>query len=187
MNRAAWFRAGFRSLVAGLVLTLATASSAADGWITLPFTPFQLALVPGGGQVFSKATPVYGLRFSVLYGMQSEVVGLDAGLFNDADSLTGIGVGLCNVTRKKGVGAHLGAGCNSAEGDFTGLQTGLVNQVGGQLMGFQIGLGNSAEGGRGLQFGLMNRADSLRGVQIGLFNWNDNGFLPLFPIFNIGF
>jgi hypothetical protein len=187
MNRAAWFRAGFLSWVAGSALALATASSADDGWVTLPYTPFQLAIVPGYGQVFTKATPVYGLRISVLYGVQSKVVGLDAGLFNVADSLTGVGVGLCNVTEGNAAGAHLGLGCSHVDADFAGFQTGFVNQVGGQLKGFQLGFANSAEAGAGLQMGLVNHSDSMRGVQLGLLNWNDNGFLPFFPFVNFGF
>jgi hypothetical protein len=187
MNRAVWFRAGFRSLVAGSALALATAASAADGWVTLPFTPFQLAIAPGAAQVFSKPTPVYGLRVSALYGIQSKVVGFDVGLFNDADSLTGVGVGFCNVTRGNAAGAHLGVGCNYSEADFAGLQTGVVNQVGGQLAGFQLGLANGSEGGAGLQIGLVNYSNSMRGVQLGLLNWNDNGFLPFFPFVNFGF
>jgi len=187
MNRAARFRVGFRLLVAGSVLALATASSAGDGWVTLPFTPLQLAIAPGSAQVFSKATPVYGLRVSALYGIQSEVVGIDAGLFNDTDSLTGIGVGLCNMTRGNAAGGQLGAGCNHVEADFAGLQAGAVNQVGGELAGLQIGLVNDAEAGAGLQIGFLNHAGSLRGVQFGLLNWNENGFLPFFPIVNFGF
>jgi hypothetical protein len=187
MNRAAWFRAGFRSLVAGSVLVLATTAFAADGWVTLPFTPFQLAVAPGAGQVFSKSTPVYGLRVSVLYGIQSKVVGLDLGLFNDADSMSGVAVGFCGITRGNGVGAHLEFGCSVVEADFAGVQTAFVNRVGGQLAGFQFGIANSAQSGAGLQIGLMNLSDSMRGVQLGLLNWNSNGFLPLFPFINFGF
>jgi hypothetical protein len=32
-----------------------------------------------------------------------------------------------------------------------------------------------------------NRAASLKGLQFGVINFNDNGFLPFFPIFNFGF
>lgn len=179
-------RAGIGSLVAGSVLLLATVSSAADEGLTLPLTPFQLAIVPGFAQLFSKATPVYGLRVSAIYGMQSKVVGLDAGLFNDSDSLTGVGVGLCNVTRGNAKGAHLGAGGNFVEADFAGLQTGLANQVGGELAGLQLGLTNDAEKGAGLQIGIINQSRSMRGLQIGLINRNNNGFLPFFPIVNFG-
>lgn len=202
MKRAAWFRAGFRSLVVGAALVLATAASAADGWVTLPFTPFQLAIAPGAAQIFSKATPVYGLRLSVLYGVQSKVVGLDVGLVNQVDSLSGVGVGLCNVVLESGAGAHLGFGCSYVEADFKGFQTALVNQVGGQLAGFQhalvnhvggqltgfqFGLVNNAGSGAGLQIGLVNHAGSMRGVQFGLLNLNENGFLPFFPLINFGF
>ena len=187
MRRAEWFRAGSGALVVASVLALASASSAADGWVTLPYTPFQLAIAPGAAQVFSKETPVHGLRISVLYGIQSEVVGLDVGLFNQTDSMTGIGVGLCNMTQGNGAGIQLGAGCSDVEGDFVGIQAGLFNQVRGQISGFQVGLANGAESGTGLMIGLVNRTDSMRGLQIGVLNWNKNGFLPLFPIFNFGY
>jgi len=190
MNRI-WFRVCFQALVAGLVLALATAASAAPeedhGWVTLPFTAFQLSIAAGRSQVFTKSTPVYGLRVNALYGVQSRVVGLDAGLFNDADSLTGLGFGLCNISRGSATGAQLGVACSESEGDFKGLQTGLVNNVAGQLAGVQLGLANGAENGAGLQLGLLNRAKSMRGVQLGLLNWNQNGFLPVFPILNFGF
>jgi len=174
-------------LIAGSVLLLAATASASDGWLTLPFTPFQLSIASGASQIFSRATPVYGLRLSIFYGTQSKVAGLDLGLFNDADSLSGVGVGFCNVTRENGAGAQLGAGCSQVEGDFTGLQAAFVNQVGGRFAGFQLGLGNGAGNGAGLQVGLVNHAGSMRGVQLGLLNWNDNGFLPLFPLVNFGF
>lgn len=187
MSRAAWFRAGFRWWVAGSVLMLANVAFAADGWVTLPFTPFQLSIASGVSQIFSKATPVYGLRVSALYGTQSKVIGLDAGFFNDTGALTGLGVGFCNVARENAIGAQLGAGCSQVEVNFAGLQAAFVNQVGGRLAGLQLGFGNGAGSGAGAQIGLLNHAGSMRGVQLGLLNWNDNGFLPLFPFINFGF
>jgi len=177
-------------VVAGFVLMLAApsfAGSAADGWVTLPFTPFQLSIAGGVSQVFSKATPVYGMRFSAFYGTQSKVVGLDAGLANDADSLTGLELGFCNMVRGSGMGAQMGAGCSYVQTDFSGLQTSVANLVEGRFRGLQLGLGNGAGSGTGVQIGLMNHASSLRGLQLGLLNWNKNGFLPLFPFVNFGF
>jgi len=195
MNKT-WFRVCVRSLAAGLVLALATAASEAsaasppsegDGWFTVSFTPFQLSIASGLSQIFTKATPVYGLRVNLFYGAQSRVVGLDTGLFNDADSLTGLAFGLCNITRQSATGVMLGAACSHSDGEFQGLQTGLVNNVAGQFSGAQLGLANAAENGEGLQIGLVNRSKSMRGVQLGLLNWNENGFLPLCPILNFGF
>jgi hypothetical protein len=187
MNRAAWLRVGIRSWVAASALALATSAVAAEGWITAPFTPLQLAVTPGYGQLFAKPTPVYGVRASGLYGIQSKVVGVDAGLFNEAEALTGVGVGFCHVVRENSQGAQLNAGCSFAEADFVGLQTSFVNQVGGEIAGAQLGLANSAETGAGLQIGLSNHSHSMRGLQLGLLNWNGNGFLPFFPLFNFGF
>lgn len=195
MNRT-WFRACFQSLLAGLLLALAAPPSEAsaeapefdgNGWFTLPFTPFQLSIAAGRSQIFTKPTPVYGLRVNVLYGVQSRVVGLDTGLFNDVDSLSGLGVGLCNIAREIATGAQLGAACSHSDGDFRGLQTGLFNNVGGRLSGVQLGVANATETGAGFQLGVINRAASMQGLQFGLLNFNSNGFLPLFPILNFGF
>jgi hypothetical protein len=186
MNRATRFRAGFRLLVAGSMLALATPSSAADAGIPAPFTPFQLAIFPGWWQVFSEPTAVYGVRVSAVYGIQSKVWGLDTGLFNETESMIGIGTGISNIVRENGMGIQLAA-FNSVEADFTGLQTSLANVVGGQIMGLQVGFVNIAEAGTGLQIGFLNRSDSIRGVQFGLLNWNKNGFLPFFPFVNFGF
>jgi hypothetical protein len=172
--------------VAGLLLATAGASSASDGWITAPLTPLQISTAAGRSQIFSKATPVYGLRLSGFYGVQSKVVGLDLGLFNDATSVAGLGIGLCNITRENGAGVQVGAGCSLVDADFTGVQTGLVNQVSGRLDGLQLGVANAAREGTGLQIGLLNRSTSMRGLQIGVLNWNENGFLPFFPFFNFG-
>ena len=38
----------------------------------------------------------------------------------------------------------------------------------------------------GIQIALLNRARELKGLQIGLLNFNERGFLPVFPLFNIG-
>ena len=35
------------------------------------------------------------------------------------------------------------------------------------------------------QIGFVNHVGSLEGLQLGLLNWNDKGFLPVFPIFNV--
>jgi hypothetical protein len=76
----------------------------------------------------------------------------------------------------------------SSAGGLTGLQlSGFVN-ITARASGTQAaGLINVATGMKGLQASaLINIAEELRGVQLGLLNFNRNGFLPFFPIFNIG-
>jgi hypothetical protein len=51
--------------------------------------------------------------------------------------------------------------------------------------GAQVCLGfNDSEKVSWVQVALVNRAKSSK-VQVGLLNFNDNGFLPFFPFFNL--
>ena len=51
--------------------------------------------------------------------------------------------------------------------------------------GAQVCLGfNDSEKVSWVQVALVNRAKSSK-VQVGLLNFNDNGFLPFFPLFNL--
>lgn len=129
-------------LVTVLFLSLSGGPSHAaggpKGFIKTTMTPFQIAVAPGGVQLFHKETKVYGL---------------DTGLFSDAYALKG-------------------------------LQAGLGNQVLGKMQGVQVGLANGADHGAGLQLGVLNRAKSMKGLQLGVLNFNDEGFLPVFPLFN---
>lgn len=95
------------------------------------------------------------------------------------------------------------AGANEVNGDCTGMQVGVfVNYVEGRLSGVQLS-GLAAYSGqgtgvqiasvmarakklRGFQFALVTVAEEMKGLQLGLLNFNDNGFLPVFPIFNLG-
>jgi len=129
------------------------AAGGPKGFIKTTMTPFQIAVAPGGVQLFHKETKVYGWRVSLLYGTQKKVYGLDTGLFSDAYALKG-------------------------------LQAGLGNQVLGKMQGVQVGLANGADHGAGLQLGVLNRAKSMKGLQLGVLNFNDEGFLPVFPLFN---
>ena len=168
MKRMAWRRAGIRSLVAGLLLGLPCAASADSGWVGGSFTPFQTSFAAGWSQIFKEEVPVKGVRLSVLYAVQSEVSGVDIGLFNDTETMTGVGLGLCNITRGNATGAHLGAGCNQVDDDFTGVQSGIANLIGGELSGLQMGLASSAAGGvTGAQIGLVTHSGDITGLQAG--------------------
>lgn len=156
--RAVWLVAALATFSpAILAVASVTPASAAGGgpkgFIKTGMTPFQLAVAPGGVQLFHKETPVYGWRVSLLYGVQKKVYGLDMGLFSDAYALKG-------------------------------LQIGLANQVLGEMKGVQVGAANGVDEGKGLQIGFLNRAHSMKGLQIGVLNFNDEGFLPVFPLFN---
>jgi hypothetical protein len=157
-----------------------------DGWADTSFTPLQLSLIGGPTQIFKEKVPVLGLRLSGLYANQSTVKGLDLGAFNRTDDLTGLGVGLANVTDGDVTGLQLGL-VQYASDDLKGVQLGVSNVVEGKTAGAQLGVANIMENGKGLQVGFWNVAEEMKGLQIGLVNINGRGFLPIFPFFNFGY
>jgi hypothetical protein len=187
------------SITLAFVATLlATSVQAAEG---AP-APVQLALW-NPVQMVDAERSVRGFRFSLLWGVNRNVTGLDISML--ANEATG-------TVR----GYQWSLALNEVGGDFTGYQSSLVNGVGGDLEGFQgglignyvdghmegfqlgagssagevtglqIGIVNSMNHGKGLQLGALNLATEMRGLQLGLLNFNENGFLPWFPIFNFG-
>lgn len=88
------------------------------------------------------------------------------------------GNGLRNPT------VHLGIGCKAltvkaAEVSLFYNATPLVRSGAQVCLGF-----NDSEKVSWVQVALVNRAKSSK-VQVGLLNFNDNGFLPFFPFFNL--
>ena len=68
--------------------------------------------------------------------------------------------------------------------NMIGWQVALVNLT-KDVDGLQGGIFNRADNAEGLQLGLVNYAKKTgAGIQIGLINIMENGFLPVFPIFN---
>ena len=61
-----------------------------------------------------------------------------------------------------------------------------VNILGDNSNGAQIGIFNDSEDFGGFQLGVLNftKDKESLGFQIGLINYMENGFLPIFPIFN---
>ncbi|MBQ2346485.1 MAG: hypothetical protein II391_03945, partial [Kiritimatiellae bacterium] len=79
---------------------------------------------------------------------------------------------------------HLGIGCKAltvkaAEVSLFYNATPLVRSGAQVCLGF-----NDSEKVSWVQVALVNRAKSSK-VQVGLLNFNDNGFLPFFPFFNL--
>jgi hypothetical protein len=111
---------------------------------------------------------------------------------------------LLNMVGGDFTGFQLGLFSGSADGHMRGLQWSLTGgSTAGEFTGMQSsGLINTTRRGTGLQAAglinntqeltgvqasaLINIAEDLRGVQLGLLNFNKNGFLPFFPIINIG-
>ena len=103
-------------------------------------------------------------------------------LFDEETDVYGLRLNLLYGTNQNVAGFDLGLFSDAYA--LTGLQVGGGNQVKGKLYGVQLGFANSADKGAGLQIGVMNRTHSMKGLQIGILNWNDEGFLPVFPLFN---
>jgi hypothetical protein len=176
-------------------------------------TPFALSLW-NPVQTSDETQSVRGLRLNLPYGKNHDVKGLDLGVANYATGeLRGVQYGLggyvkgdvtgvqYNYILNVGQGNVLGwqAGIYDYAGSLEGVQTGIVNQVGGDAFGVMLGGVNVAEQSSegvtlgvvnyakrtsGLQLGLVNVTNHLYGVQIGLANYASNGFVPFFPVFN---
>ena len=158
-----------------LVPTLAMA----DGPINLSlFSPIQ---------ILKEDQSVEAFRFSLIYGKNANMTGLDLSLVgaNTGDflgvSFTGVGLVDGNFTGYQG--GYLAA---VTKGNMQGFQTGAYTKAGMGSSGVQFGILNTADDFSGLQFGLVNIAETMRsGLQIGLINIIKNKQkLKLFPIVN---
>jgi len=157
-------------LIALVVVMLAMPASAQDD---MKSKPIQLSLITPI-QIFYEEAPITGLRFNLLYGRQSSVVGLDIGLVNHTTSgvSKGFQYGLVGINDARFVG-WADNFVNISKEDFEGLQTGFVN---------------SANHCSGVQFGFVNYARTMNGLQIGLVNIiKSGGQFPVFPIVNWSF
>jgi hypothetical protein len=106
---------------------------------------------------YSRHTYVRGVHLGFANIVDCRMVGLQAGLFNQARELDGVQIGLVNTS----------------EGSVRGVQLGVVNDA-WQLRGVQFGFINYSEFlSGGVQFGLFNVVPEQRfdkGVQIGVLN-----------------
>lgn len=148
--------------------------------------PFQLSLIGPTLQLVDDDADIRGVRINLLYGVNRNVTGLDLGLVNrTTGDFKGLQHGFIGATHGKFSGWQDNWAVNFAEGQFYGLQTGVVNFV-GTGEGVQLGgLYNNAEYMSGLQFSLINFAEDFYGVQLGLINIirsKDN--FPILPFVN---
>jgi hypothetical protein len=143
---------------------------------------------------------VNGVRFSIFYGTNERVRGLDFGLLSlsETTNLSGLGLvaGLGKVTGTMSGGAAISL-INIHSGSDTGLNAAFVNLLNDASSAVDVGFINVAEGATmfdlgGLnvsnsstvQLGFVNVTKNIKGVQIGFLNVAENGFLPVFPFFN---
>jgi hypothetical protein len=161
------------------------ASLYADTPIQLSLTP-DIALYPRDTMVKGLSLSIWGenpqqsLAIGFVNGSTGDSGGLSWGLFNYAESYTGVQLGWVNVSTEH----------------FVGFQDAWVNYAQGTFKGLQYGVVNISEDTTGLQLGVVNYAEKLHGVQIGLVNvaMNNPAFTefpdklaPGFPFFNWSF
>ena len=145
--------------------------------------PFQASLTPDIA-IYPKTAEIHGLSLSIwgenpqqgvalgfVNGSTGDSAGFTFGLFNYADSYTGVSWGLVNYSKVSFVGWQ------------GGIWLPLANVSNGKFTGFQDAwLFNYAQEFHGLQLGLVNYAENLHGVQIGLANIAiNNGWFDEFP------
>ena len=162
-----------------LITLLAPTLAMADGPINLSlFAPIQIV---------KEDQSVTAFRFSLIYGKNASMTGLDWSLVgvNTGDFLgwSATGVGMVDGSFTGFQNSVLAA---ITEGNMQGVQTGAYTKSGAGSSGVQFGIYNTASDFSGLQFGIVNVAEVMRsGLQIGLINIIKNKEkLKLFPFVN---
>ena len=160
-------------------------------------TPFQFG-VPNNNA--PDDPDVNGVRLSIFYGKNRSVRGLDLGLLSlsETSNLSGVGLvlGIGKVTGEMSGGAAFSL-INIHSGRDRGLNAAFVNRVDSAESAVDVGFVNIADGATMLDVGGLNVSDSstaqlgfinvtkkITGFQFGFVNIAENGFLPVFPIFN---
>jgi hypothetical protein len=179
-----------KRIILSVCLLLLSTGAAAD-------TPFQLALpslnVPSDPQV-------NGMRFSFLYGKNSSTRGLDLGLLSvsETSNFSGLALvaGVSHVTGRmdSGVSFSLVNYHTGSDSGVNGAFINLLNEAGGAFnTGFVIiaqgttlvDLGGvNVSKASTAQIGFINVTKHIKSFQFGFINMAENGFLPVFPVFN---
>ena len=187
-----WNRDGRPAALATVVLACVAASLApAAASAEKPAArskPVQLALL-NPAQVFGEDTSVSGFRLNVFLGVNRDVMGFDLSAVagHTLGTQRGVQLGLVNQVGGDCTGAQTAALGNSVEGRLRGVQIAGLVSLASEGSGVQIApfLAHATKFS-GFQLGLFTFADEMKGLQLGLLNFNENGFLPIFPLFNFG-
>ena len=142
---------------------------------------------------------VDGFRFSLLYGNSEKLGGFDlaGALYAGSSEFSGAGPWFAMAHVRGDSRGCLCSFANYIEGTSHGAALAFINIVGDAPEGVNIGFVNYTEGattfdlsGFGIserskvQLGFINVTDEIERFQIGFLNVAQNGFLPVFPIFN---
>jgi hypothetical protein len=159
-------------------------------------TPFQFA----APNLNAPADPnVGGVRFSLLHGENESVRGVDFGLLSLSETSRASGAAFIGGVHyvKQGMSGGAFSIVNYHKGHDKGVNGAFVNVLNDTSEAFNVGFVNYAEGATSVdlgginvsrsssaQIGFINVTDRIESFQFGFVNAADNGFLPIFPIFN---
>jgi len=176
-----------RLVVTGLLAIAILAGVAVDSGLAEDTAAFQLALI-NPVQLRDESLSILVLRLNLIYGKNVSVHGLDLGLINHSTGGTSLGLqyGLVGYVEGSFVGWQNNV-IDIVKERFTGLQSGLYNQI-GQGEAVQYGGLNVANSMSGLQLGLINYTRTMYGLQLGILNIiKDKDKLPVLPLINWDF
>jgi hypothetical protein len=143
---------------------------------------------------------VNGMRFSLLRGKNQSMSGLDLGLLSmsETSKMSGLAfvAGVHKVTGEMSSGVAFSL-MNYHTGTDTGVNGAFINLLNDTSGAFNLGFVTIAEGATlvdlgGInmsksstaQIGFLNITQQIKSFQFGFLNMAENGFLPMFPIFN---
>jgi hypothetical protein len=143
---------------------------------------------------------VRGLRFSFLHGKNRSMRGVDFGLLSMSETSRASGVafvaGVHKVSEEMSNGAAFSL-VNYHLGRDSGVNGAFINVLNDTSGAFNVGFITYADGATlvdlgginisqksAVQIGFLNMTDRIESFQFGFLNMADNGFLPIFPVFN---
>ncbi len=142
---------------------------------------------------------VDGFRFSLLYGDSERMSGFDlaGALLARSRDFTGAGPWFAMAYVEGDSNGCLCSFANLVQGQASGATLGFINVVNDAPQGANIAFVNAIQGTSafdlsgvvvsersGTQIGFLNMTEHIENVQIGFLNIAQNGFLPVFPLFN---
>jgi hypothetical protein len=143
---------------------------------------------------------VKGVRISFLNGENQSTRGVDFGILSLSETSRASGVafigGVHSVKQEMSGGAAFSL-VNYHTGRDSGMNGGFINILHDTTGAFNLGFITYADGttlvdlgginisqGSTVQVGFLNMTKRLKSFQFGFLNMAENGFLPIFPVFN---
>ncbi|MGH0032045.1 MAG: VC2662 family protein [Myxococcota bacterium] len=142
---------------------------------------------------------VNGVRLSLLHGRNENVRGFDLGVLalSDSKRLSGLSVTWVSRVRTEMAGGAAVSFVNYHSGRDTGLNAAFINKLNNTEKAFNVSFLNIADDATAVDLGGLNMSDrsvaqigflnitrKIEGFQFGFLNIAENGFLPVFPVFN---